>query len=117
MGQPKGPVCDPSKKHQRPEGPEVDFYLGANAQYKKGERVPVVINGHRYNVVVGAKNTMPSEVVEVLQEAKSRTQVPDLASYDPSRRGVPRKEEEFFNPKQDYVYQSDFDVEILNIRD
>lgn len=117
MGTPKGPVCEPSKKHGRPEGPEVEFYLGANSQYKKGERIPVKVNGHRYLVTVGAKNSMPSEVVEVLQEAKSHTLVPDLDRYDPSRRGVPRKEEEFGNVQRKVSEQSDFDIEILNIRD
>ena len=117
MGTPKGPVSPEADKHAKPCGPMVEFYFAASGQYRKGERIPVSVNGHRYTAVVGQKNTLPSEVVEVLQEAKSRTLVPKVDEYDPSKRGVPRKEEDFFNVKKDYVYQSDFDIEILNIHD
>jgi hypothetical protein len=113
----KGPLCAPEKKHEKPSGPIVEFYFAASGQYRKGERIPVSVNGHRYVAVVGQKNSLPSEVVEVLQEAKSRTLVPDVSEYDPAKRGMPRKEEDFFNPKKEYTYQSDFDLEILNIRD
>lgn len=104
-------------KHIPPGGPEVEFYLSANGQYRKGEEIPLNINGHKHHVVVGQRNKLPQEALEVLQNAKSKTEVPDLNAVDPSRRGVPRKQEDFYNPKKDYVYQSDFDIEILNVRD
>lgn len=104
-------------KHVRPGGPEVEFYLGANSQYKKGEEIPLDINGHKYGVIVGQRNKLPKEALEVLQNAKSQTEVPALSQYDPTRRGMPRKQEDFFRPKTEYVYQSDFDIEILKVND
>ncbi len=101
-------------KHGKPSGPDVEFYFGANHQYKKGERIPVNINGHVYHAVVGAKNKLPKDVVSLLQNCKSSTAVPDLERYDPSRRGMPRKQEDFFNPETRIEYQSDFDIEVLD---
>lgn len=107
----------PSDKHTKPGGPEVDFYLAANGQYRKGEAVPISVNGFEYIAKVGQRNTLPQEVLEVLQNAKSRTEVPDLASVDPDKRGMPRRQEDFYNPKKDYQYQCDFDIEVLGTRD
>ncbi len=105
-------------KHIAPGGPEVEFFLGANGQYKKGEAIPISVNGTTTHwAVVGQKNKLPQEALEVLQNAKSKTAVPDLNQYDPTRRGVPRKQEDFYNPKMDYVYQSDFDIEVLKVND
>lgn len=101
------------KSYPKPSGPEVEFYLGANAQYDKGERIPIHINGYDYEAVVGSRNKLPKEVVEVLQNAKSQTKVVDLERYDPSKGGVPRKEKDFYNPATGFVYQSEWDVEIL----
>lgn len=106
-----------SDKHIAPGGPEVEFYLGANGQYQKGEGIPINVNGHKHWAVVGQRNKLPQEALEVLQNAKSKTEVPDLSQYDPSKRGMPRKQEDFYMPKTDYVYQSDFDIEILSVKD
>ena len=95
----------------------VEFYLAANAQYKKGEPIPVRVNGHDEWVVVGQRNKLPADALAVLENAKSKTRVPDLNEYDPARQGVPRKQEDFYNPKEEYVYQSDFDIEVLKIHD
>lgn len=92
-----------------------EFYLAANGQYKKGERIPIKVNGHKFVAVVGQRNKLPADALAVLEEAKSKTSVPKLSEYDPTLRGVPRKQEDFFNPEQEYVYQSDFDIEILNV--
>lgn len=107
----------PKDKHCKPSGPEVEFYLGANSQYQKGEEIPVKVNGYEYGVIVGQRNKLPQEVLEVLQNAKSQTEVPSLDAVDPHRRGVPRKQEDFFRPKTEYTYQSDFDIEVLGVRD
>lgn len=104
-------------KHVAPGGPEVEFYLGANGQYTKGEEIPINVNGHKHYVVVGQRNKLPQQALEVLQNAKSQTQVPDLKQYDPTKQGMPRKQEDFYRPKTEYVYQSDFDIEILNVKD
>lgn len=104
-------------KHIPPGGPEVEFFLSANGQYKKGEGIPITVNGHRHWAVVGQKNVLPQEALEVLQNAKSKTEVPDLERYDPTRRGVPRKQEDFYNPKTEFVYHSEYDIEVLNVRD
>lgn len=109
--------ADPKDKHGAPGGPEVEFYLGANPQYKKGEAIPINVNGHKHWVVVGQRNTLPQDALEVLQNAKSQTEVPKLDEYDPARRGVPRKQEDFYNPKTEFVYQSDYDIEILKVHD
>lgn len=105
------------QKHPKAGGPKVEFYLAANSQYKKGEPIPIKVNGHKEWVVVGQRNTLPKDALEQLQNAKSKTIVPDLKEYDPAQRGMPRKQEDFYNPKQDYVYQSDFDIEIIKVHD
>lgn len=102
-----------SDKHIAPAGPVVEFYLAANSQYKKGEVVPITVNGYKHWAVVGQRNKLMQDAFEVLQNAKSQTEVPKLSVYDPSQRGVPRKQEDFYNPKTEYVYQSDFDIEVL----
>lgn len=99
--------------HPRPSGEEVEFYLGASAQYRKGESIPIKVNDYVYEARVGQRNKLPKEVLQVLQNARSQTSVPDLERYDPTRRGVPRKQDDFFNPEKEIVYQSDFDIEIL----
>ncbi len=106
-----------SANHPKPSGPLVEFYLGANSQYQKGELIPVTVNGHRYEAKVGARNTLPKEVVAVLQDAKSRTAVVDRKAYDPHEGGTPRAEAEFFQPRMTDVYQSDYDIEILKVQD
>lgn len=100
-------------KHCKPGGPVTEFFLSANGQYKKGERIPIKVNGYEYYAEVGRRNKLPKEVVQVLQNAKSSTVVPDLSRTNPDRGGMPRKQEEFFNPSTTVDYQSDFDVEIL----
>ncbi len=99
--------------HPRPSGEDVEFYLGASAQYRKGERIPVKINDYYYEAKVGQRNVLPREVVQVLQNAKSQTEVPNLEKYDPNGRGTPRSQEAFYNPDKEVVYQCDFDIEIL----
>lgn len=100
-------------KHCKPSGEDVTFFFSANAQYKKGESIPVKINGYEYNIKVGAKNTAPKEVLDVLKNCKSQTVVPDLSRTNPDRGGVPRRQEDFYNPVTTVEYQSDFDIEIL----
>lgn len=100
-------------KHCKPSGPMVDFFFSASGQYKKGEIIPVKINGYEYQAKVGHRNTLPKEVVSALQNAKSSTVVPDLDRTNPDKGGMPRKQEDFFNPSTTVDYQSDFDIEIL----
>jgi hypothetical protein len=100
-------------RNEKPCGEIVKFYLPPNAQYRKGERIPVQINGYLYQPIVGETNEFPEEIVQVLEEAKSRTSVPDLDRYDPERYGVPRSQDEFFNPRMKAVYQQDFDIKRL----
>jgi len=100
-------------KHCKPSGPMVDFFFSASGQYKKGERIPVKVNGFEYYAIVGQRNKLPKDVVAVLQNAKSSTIVPDLSRVNPDRGGLPRKQEDFFNPSTTVDYQSDFDIEIL----
>lgn len=109
-------IADPSDKHVKPSGGMVECYVAANDQYKKGETIPVTVNGYRYEVTIGSRNTIPQEVLSVLQNAKSKTAVPDLEAYDPSRGGVPRKQEDFFRGKQKFVEQSEWDIEVLKER-
>lgn len=101
------------EKHPRPSGEEVEFYLGASAQYKKGERIPIKINDYVYEAKVGQRNKLPQQVVQVLLDAKSQTEVPDLGKYDPTGMGTPRHQDAFYNPDKEVVYQGDFDIEIL----
>lgn len=101
-------------KHCKPSGDEVEFFLSANNQYKKGERIPIDVNGYKYVAVVGNRNRLPEEVVSVLKNARSSTTVPELERYNPDKGGMPRKQEEFFRPHTEVVYQSDFDIEVLN---
>ena len=101
-------------KHCAPGGPEVEFYLGANAQYQKGEAIGIKINGFKHYAIVGQRNKLPAQVLQVLRDAKSHTEVPNLEQYDPARRGVPRKQEDFYNPQTTHVYQGDFDIEVLD---
>ena len=106
-----------TKKHKdypKPGGPEVEFVLMANDQYKKGEHIPLNVNGYEHHVVVGGRNKLPQDVLQVLLDAKSKTQVTDTDRYDPSRGGVPRKQEDFYNPVKKDVYQCEYDIEILN---
>ncbi len=83
-------------------------------EFKKGERIRVDINGYKYDAVVGSRNRLPEEVVAVLKNAKSSTTVPELERYNPDKGGMPRKQEDFFRPQTEVVYQSDFDIEELN---
>jgi len=101
-------------KHVKPSGRDVEFFLSANNQYRKGEHIPVSINGFDYVATVGQRNTLPEEVVAVLKNAKSSTTVPELDRYNPDKGGMPRRQEEFFRPRTEVVYQSDFDIEELN---
>jgi hypothetical protein len=103
-----------NEKHPKPSGKEVEFFLSANSQYKKGERIPVKVNGYRYEAVIGQRNRLPEEVVSVLKNAKSSTSVPELDRYNPDQGGMPRKQSDFFRPSTQVVYQSDFDIEVLN---
>ena len=105
---------DLKDKHVKPSGKDVTFFFGANSQYKKGERIPVSINGYTYTAIVGAKNTLPEEVVAVLKNCKSSTNVPDVERYDPNKRGMPRNQNDFFNPETRVEYQEDFHIEVLN---
>jgi len=106
-------MSDRKDKHVKPSGALVDFFFSASHQYKKGERIPVKVNGYEYYATVGARNSLPKEVVQVLQNARSRTLIPDLASTNPDRGGVPRNQEAFFAPKTTDEYQGDFDIEII----
>ena len=101
------------KDHPAPGGPDVEFFLSANSQYKKGEMVPMSINGHKHYVVIGQRNTLPKEALQVLLDAKSSTRVVDTEKYDPHRGGMPRKQEDFYNPQTKVVYQQEYDVEII----
>jgi len=103
-----------NKDYPKPSGPEVEWFLGANDQYKKGERIPWSINGYNGYVTVGARNKTPKEVMQLFQSCASRTKVVDVARYDPTRLGVPRKQEDFFNPEYKEVEQKDFDIELLS---
>lgn len=105
------------RNHPRPNGPDVDFYLGANPQYAKGESIPINVNGHTYEAKVGQRNILPKEVVAVLQDAKSRTVVVDRKAYDPAEGGLPRDQSQFFAPKTTHVYQSEFDIEVIKVLD
>lgn len=100
-------------KHERPSGDEVEFFLSANNQYKKGEEIPITVNGHTFVATVGQRNRLPDDVVSVLRNAKSATTVPELGRYNPDKGGMPRKQEDFFRPKTEVTYQSDFDIEEL----
>jgi hypothetical protein len=100
-------------KHGKPSGDEVEFFLSANNQYKKGEQIPIIVNGHEFVAVVGQRNKLPDDVVSVLRNAKSSTAVPELGRYNPDKGGMPRRQEDFFRPKTEVVYQSDFDIEEL----
>jgi hypothetical protein len=100
-------------RNDKPGGEIIKFYLPPNAQYKKGERIPININGYSYSAIVGEKQELPEDVLLVLENAKSRTVVPNMEKYDPDRYGVPRPQEQFFNPESKVVYQSDFDIERL----
>lgn len=103
-----------SEKHGKPSGKEVEFFLSANQQYKKGERIPISVNGYKFEATVGQRNKLPEEVVSVLKNAQSSTSVPELDRYNPDKGGMPRKQEDFFRPQKETVYQSDFDIEVLN---
>jgi hypothetical protein len=103
----------PPSPSAKPGGDIIKFYLPPNEQYKKGERIPININGYQYVAVVGAKQELPADVVEVLENAKSRTAVPNLEKYDPERYGTPRSQDQFFNPEMKLVYQQDFDIQRL----
>jgi hypothetical protein len=105
------------KKYPAPGGPDVEFVLMANSQYKKGECIPIDINGYKHYAVVGQKNTLPQQVLQALQDAKSRTEVVDTEQYDPTRGGMPRKQEDFYAPKKTHVYQSEYDIEIIKVHD
>ena len=63
---------------------------------------------------MGQRNKLPEEVVSVLKNAQSSTSVPELDRYNPDKGGMPRKQEDFFRPQKETVYQSDFDIEVLN---
>ena len=101
-------------KHAAPGGPEVEFFLATPPQYKKGEGLRIHINGHDHFVQFGSVNKLPEQALQVLLDAKSQTEVPALDQYDPSRRGMPRKQEDFYNPQTTVVYQNDFDIEVLD---
>lgn len=103
----------PVKDYPKPNGPMVEWYLGANDQYKHGERIPYSINGYNGEVTVGARNRTNKEVMELFKNTASRTSVVDVDKYQPSAGGVPRKAEDFFNPQMKVVEQCDFHIELL----
>lgn len=103
-----------SDKHVRPSGDEEEFFLSANNQYKKGERIPITVNGFHFEATVGQRNRLPKDVVDVLRNARSSTKVPELDRYNPDKGGMPRSQAEFFRPTTEVVYQADFDIEKLN---
>ena len=69
--------------HPKPHGKPVEFYLGRNVRDAtiEGTGTPVLrvgINGYKYELRMGEKNTAPKEVYDLLLSSQSRTVVPDL---------------------------------------
>lgn len=104
------------KHYDKPSGEPVEFFFGANSQYQKGEVIPISVNGYKYEARVGHRNTLPREVVQLLKDAKSRTERVTTKQYDPSQGGVPRSDKDFFNPQKDTISISEFDIEELGVR-
>lgn len=104
------------KRHvwEKAGGPMVEFYLPENGLYKEGHVIPYSINGFQGTVKVGAKNRAPKDVVEMLKQCKSSSNVPNLDASDPTKHGAPRKQEDFFTMPTVKHHQQDFKVEILS---
>ena len=82
--------------HPKPHGPQVEFYLGRNVRGATivGTGTPILrvgINGYKYELKMGEKNTAPREVYDLLLSSQSRTVVPDLerAERAPRQDGQP----------------------------
>ena len=82
--------------HPKPNGKEVEFYLGRNVRGAtlEGTGIPILrvgINGYDYELRMGEKNKAPREVYEQLLNSRSRTVVPDLerAERAPRPAGMP----------------------------
>lgn len=84
------PVLEKDRKHGKPHGPMVDFHLAGHirGQQITGKRqvIPINVNGYKYEAVLGERNRLPKEVVEVLQNAKSSTRVVDVEAAERSLR-------------------------------
>ncbi|NGZ94928.1 MAG: hypothetical protein CV089_02135 [Nitrospira sp. WS110] len=103
-----------TKTFEKPNRPLVTFYLAANQQYKKGERINVSIGGHNYHLTVGTKNTAPLEVYEEVRNSKSMCRVPNNEQTSPFEGGVPRDPHKTDIPLKDH-YIGDFDVEVIEM--
>jgi hypothetical protein len=101
--------------HPQPNGPPVTFYLGkgirgASVVSDHDQFLPVGINGYQYKLKMGARNTVPKEVYQVLMNSRSRSVVVDVekASRHPRPFGTP--------PTQDqlrYEQLADYEIELI----
>lgn len=106
---------DKAKQHvwEKAGGDLVEIYIPENGMYKEGHSIPYSINGYRGAVIVGKRCKVTQDVVTMLKQCKSNTAVPNLDAVDPDKRGVPRKQEDFYNVATKSHHQQDFKVEIL----
>ena len=107
------PVMEKDRKHGKPNGPMVEFYLGRTIRGQqvgdKPQVVPINVNGYKYEAVMGQRNRLPKEVVEVLQNAKSQTRVVDVEEAE----RMPRKQGRFQDAPTRLEYASDYELDII----
>lgn len=101
------------KKHPKPSGPMVEFYLGRTLRGQqignKAQVVPINVNGYKFEAVMGQRNRLPREVVQVLQNAKSQTQVVDVEAAERS----PRMQGRFQDAPTRIEGMCDYEIDII----
>ena len=105
------------RAYPKPNGPEVEFYLGKTLRGQSlGEKtqvIPINVNGHEYEAVMGQRNRLPKEVVDVLLNAKSQTRVVDVRAAEERPRG----QGAFGAPPTRNEYVQDYEIDIIKVSD
>lgn len=105
------------RTYPRPNGPEVEFYLGKTLRGQtlgdKPQVIPINVNGHEFQAVMGQRNRLPKEVVDVLLNAKSQTTVTDVRAAEDR----PRHQSAFGAPPTRNEYVQDYEIDIIKVSD
>ena len=101
------------KKHGKPGGPMVEFYLGRTIRGQqigdKPQAIPINVNGHKFEAILGQRNRLPKDVVAVLQNSQSQTRVVDVDQAERS----PRMQGRFQDAPTRLEYAHDYEIDII----
>ena len=95
--------------------PMVEFYLerGQFMDPSKRYTIGINLNGYEYRAEFGKKNTLPRDVVKLLQNAKSAIHpMENAAKVEIARGGEGRPQNQLMDSGQSVQYVNDYNVVI-----